>query len=57
MFVEKCKYDVKERRMPGYITEISDITEISSDDSDREGSDEEISSEENSDEENFNEEK
>ena len=54
MFVEKCIYDVKERRMPGYI--IDDI-EISSDDSDREGSDEEISSEENSDEENFNEEK
>ena len=54
MFVEKCKYDVKEKRMPGYI--IDDIR-ISSDDSDREDSDEEISSEENSDEENFNEEK
>ena len=47
MFLEECKYFVKEKKIPEYII---DDREISSD-SDREDSDEE-----NSDEENFNEE-
>ena len=49
MFLEKCKYFVKEKEIPKYI--IDDI-EISSD-SDRETFDEENSDEENSNEENF----
>ena len=53
MFLEECKYVVREKKIPEYIT--NDI-EIYSD-SGREGSDEEISNEENSDGENFNEEK
>ena len=53
MFLEECKYAVKEKKMPEYIM---DDIEISSDDSDKEDSDEEISNEENSDEENCNEE-
>ena len=53
VFLEECKYAVKEKKMPEYIT---DDIEISSDDSDKEDSDEEISNEENSDEENCNEE-
>ena len=52
VFLEQCKYVVKEKTMPEYIT--GDI-EISSD-SDREDSDGEISNEENTDEENFDEE-
>ena len=52
MFSEECKYIVKEKKIPDYIT---DNIVISSD-SDREDSDEENSNEENSDEENFNEE-
>ena len=44
MFLEECKYVVKEKKMPQYITE---NIEISSDDS----------NEENSDEKNFNGEK
>ena len=44
VFLEECKYVVKEKKMPQYITE---NIEISSDDS----------NEENSDEENFNGEK
>ena len=52
LFLEECKYVIKEKKMLEYIT--GDI-EISSD-SDREDSDEENSSEENSDEENFTEE-
>ena len=47
-FLEECKYVVKEKKTPEYIT---DDIEVSSD-SDREDSDEEISNEENSDEEN-----
>ena len=46
VFLEECKYVVKEKKMPEYIT---DDIEISSDDSDREHS-----NEENSDEENYN---
>ena len=38
MFLEECKYVVKEKRMPQYIT---DKIEISSDNSDREDFDEE----------------
>ena len=49
VFLEECKYFVKGKKMPEYIT--GDI-EISAD-SDREDSDEESSNEENSDEENF----
>ena len=51
MFVEEFKHVVKEKKMPGYIT---DDTAISPD-YDREDSDEENSNEENSDEENFDE--
>ena len=40
VFLEECKYVVKEKKMPEYIT---DDIEISSDDSHRENSDEEIS--------------
>ena len=47
MFLEECKYVVKEKKVPEYIT---DDIEISSD------SDGEISNEENTDEENFDEE-
>ena len=53
VFLEECKFGVKEKKMPEYI--IDDI-EISSDDSNTEDSDEEISNRENSDEENSNEE-
>ena len=49
MFLEECKYIVKEKKISQYIT---DDIEISSD-SDRKYSDEENSREENSDEENF----
>ena len=52
VFVEECKYTVKEKKLPEYITY---YIEISSDDSNREDSDEKISNEENSDEENSNE--
>ena len=52
VFLEECEYVVKEKTMPQYFT---DNTEISSD-SDREDSDEENYNEENSDEENCNEE-
>ena len=45
VFVKECKYVVKEKKMPEYIT---DNIEISSDDSDREDS--------NEDEEGYNEE-
>ena len=38
MFLEECKFVVKEKRMPQYIT---DEIEISSDNSDREDFDEE----------------
>ena len=48
--LEECKYVVKEKKMPKYIT---DIVEISSD---QENSEEENSGEENFDEENYNEE-
>ena len=53
VFLEECKYIIKEKKMPEYIT---DKIEISSDDSDRENSDEVNSNEENSDEEHFDEE-
>ena len=43
VFVEECKYAVKEKKM---LEDITDDIEISSDDYDREDSDEEISSEE-----------
>ena len=48
MFLEECKYVVKEKTMPDYIT---DDVEISFD-SDEENSSEENSNEENSDEDN-----
>ena len=48
VFLEECKYIVKGKKMPKYIT---GNIEISSD-SDREDSDEQNSNEENSDEEN-----
>ena len=51
MFLEECKFVVKEKKMPEYIT---DDIEISSNDSDWEDSDEENHDEENSDEEKFN---
>ena len=44
VFLEECKYVVKEKKMPQYVT---DDIEVSSD-SDREGSDGENSNEENS---------
>ena len=44
MFVEECKYAVKEKKMPECIT---DDIEISSDDADIEDSDREISNEKN----------
>ena len=47
MFLEECKYIVKEKGMSEYI---NDDIEISYDDSDRENSDEENSGKENSDE-------
>ena len=50
MFLEECKFGVKEKKMSEYIT---DDIEISSDDSNREDSDEEISNRENSDEKKF----
>ena len=46
VFLEECKYVVKEKKIPEYIT---DDTEISPDDSDREDSDEENFNKENSD--------
>ena len=49
VFLEECKFFVEEKKMPEYIT---DDTEISSDDSDREDSNEEISNGEIFDEEN-----
>ena len=52
MFLEECKYVIKEKKIPKYI--IDDIEIFS--DSDRENSDEEKSDKENSDEENSNEE-
>ena len=52
VFLEECKYVVKEKEMLEYIT---DNIEICSD-SDGEDSDEENSNEDNSDEENFDEE-
>ena len=48
MILEECKYVVKEKKMPEYIT---DDIEICSDGSDRKDSDEENSDEENSNEE------
>ena len=51
MFLEECKFAVKEKKMPEYIT---DDIEISSNDSDWEDSDEENHDEENSNEEKFN---
>ena len=53
VFVEECKYFVKEKKMPEYIT---DNIEISSDDFDREDSNEENPVEENADEKNCDEE-
>ena len=52
-FLEECKYVVKEKKMPEYIT---DGIDISSNNSYEENSDEENSNEENSNEENSNEE-
>ena len=49
VFLEECKYIVKEKKMPAYIT---DDTGIASDDSDEENSEKENSNYENSDEEN-----
>ena len=51
MFLEECKFAVKEKKMPEYIT---DDIEISYNDSDWEDSDEENHVEENSNEEKFN---
>ena len=53
VFLEECKYVVKEKKISEYI--IEDI-ELSSDGSDRQDSNEENSNEQNSDEENSNEE-
>ena len=53
VFLEECKYVVKEKKMPEYIT---DSIEVSFEVSDRDDSDEEISNKKNSDEENSNEE-
>ena len=62
MFLEQCKYVVKERKMPKYITdnmevysskilvEVSDEANPNKENSDEEKSDKEISTEENSDE-------
>ena len=44
MFLEECKYVVKEKRMPEYVT---DNKENSSNDSDEENSNKENSNEEN----------
>ena len=52
MFLEECKYVIKEKKIPKYII---DNAEISSD-SDRDNSDEENSNKDNSDEENSDEE-
>ena len=52
MFLEECKFVVKEKKMPEYIT---DNTEVSYDDSTLKDFDEEISYEKDSDEENCNE--
>ena len=52
VFLEELKCVVKEKKMPEYITE---DTEISSDDSDREDSDEENTDKEDCNEENSNE--
>ena len=48
MFLEECKYVVKEKKIPKYIT---DDIEISSNDSDKENSNEEDSDEKNADKE------
>ena len=53
MFLEECKYVVKEKKMTEYV---NDEIEFSYDDSDREDSDKENSDEEYSDAENYNEE-
>ena len=53
VFLEECKYVVKEKKMPEYIT---DDIELSSDDSDKGDYDEENSNEENTYEESSNEE-
>ena len=50
VFLEECKLEVKEQKMPVHIT---DDMEIFSNDSDRKDSDEEISNEEDSNEENY----
>ena len=50
VFLEECKYDVKEKKMSKYITEDTKIF------SDEENSDQENSDKENSDQENFGEE-
>ena len=52
VFLEECKYGVKEKKMPEYITNEIEI----SCDSDRKDSDEENPNKENSDKENFDEE-
>ena len=52
VFLEECKYVVKEKKMPQYITDHINISSAS----DREDYDEEISNEENCEEENFDEE-
>ena len=49
IFLEECKFVVKEKKMPEYIT---DDIETSSDDSDREDSDEEKFNKEKCDKEN-----
>ena len=53
VFLEECKYVVKEKKMTEYV---NDEIEFSYDDSDREDSDKENSDEEYSDAENYNEE-
>ena len=53
VFLEECKYIVKEKKMSEYIT---DDTGIASDDSDEQNSDKENSEKENSNEENSDEE-
>ena len=48
MFLEECKYLIKEKKIPKYITDNAEIPF----DSDRENSDKESSDEKNTDEEN-----
>ena len=57
LFLEQCKYVVKEKKIPRYITDDIEIfSDSDKEDSNEEKSDEENSNEKNSDEKNSNEE-